>query len=122
VTVQINTLLPKTPQMEIWEREGEKWGRIINTTTDEKSFWEPTFVPWGMESEDLVNLHRKFYREFYFRPTVLKRHLKEVRSVQDVRKYVQASSLFSFLFFDANTTREIFAPRRLKSLLFGRKA
>lgn len=122
VTVQINTLLPKTPQMEIWEREGEKWGRIINTTTDEKSFWEPTFVPWGMESEDLVNLHRKFYRDFYFRPTVLKRHMREVRSLQDVRKYVQASSLFSFLFFDADTAKEIFDPRRLKSLILRKRA
>jgi radical SAM superfamily enzyme YgiQ (UPF0313 family) len=102
VTVQINTLLPKTPQMEIWEREGEKWGRIINTTTDEKSFWEPTFVPWGMESKDLVRFHRQFYREFYFRPEILKKHMAELRSWQDVRKYIEASSLFSFLFYDAD--------------------
>jgi radical SAM superfamily enzyme YgiQ (UPF0313 family) len=101
ITVQINTLLPKTPQMEVWEREGEKWGRVITKTTDEKSFWEPTFVPWGMESEDIVNFHRQFYREFYFRPTVLKKHLLEIHSLRDVRKYIQASSLFSFLFYNA---------------------
>jgi radical SAM superfamily enzyme YgiQ (UPF0313 family) len=101
VTVQINTLLPKTPQMEIWEREGEKWGRVINRTTDEKSFWEPTYVPWGMESEDLIRFHRQFYREFYFRPEIIARHLEAVHSVRDLYKYVQASSLFSFLFYDS---------------------
>ncbi len=102
VTVQINTLLPETPQMEMWEREGEKWGRIVNRTNSEKSFWEPTFVPWGLEAEDLVELHRKFYREFYFRPVTLARHLENVQSWRDVAKYVQAGSLFSFLFFNEN--------------------
>jgi len=100
VTVQINTLLPETPQMEVWKREGEKWGRIVNSTTDEKSFWEPTFVPWGLESEDIVELHRRFYREFYLRPVTLARHMEALQSWRDIFKYVQAGSLFSFLFFD----------------------
>lgn len=100
VTVQINTLLPKTPQMEIWEREGAKWGRLVNESTDEKSFWEPTFVPWGLEPDDLVELHRKFYREFYFRPVTIARHLETIQSWRDVYKYASASNLFSFLFYN----------------------
>ena len=100
VTVQINTLLPRTPQLEIWQREGEKWGRLVTDTTDEKSFWEPTFVPWGLESEDLIEYHRKFYREFYFRPITIQRHLDNIKTVRDVYKYAQAARLFSFLFFD----------------------
>jgi radical SAM superfamily enzyme YgiQ (UPF0313 family) len=102
ITVQINTLLPETPQMEVWRREGQKWGRIINRTDSEKSFWEPTFVPWGMEPEELIELHRRFYREFYFRPVTLARHAEQVKSWRDVLKYVQAGSLFSFLFFNEN--------------------
>jgi len=109
VTVQINTLLPRTPQMEIWEREGEKWGRVVNQTTDEKSFWEPTFVPWGMEPEDLIELHRTFYREFYFRPITLQRHWDAIGSVHDLYKYAAASNLFSFLFYNA----EEFASRKM---------
>lgn len=101
VTVQINTLLPKTPQMEIWEREGTKWGRLVNESTDEKSFWEPTFVPWGLEPEDIIEYHRKFYREFYFRPITIARHLETIQSWRDVYKYASASSLFSFLFYNA---------------------
>jgi len=100
VTVQINTLLPETPQMELWEREGPKWGRLVNQTNNEKSFWEPTFVPWGLEPEDLVDLHRKFYREFYLRPVTLARHLEQVASWRDVLKYSQAAGLVSFLFFN----------------------
>jgi len=100
VTVQINTLLPETPQLDIWKREGYKWGRVIHDTTDETSFWEPTFVPWGLEARDLIELHRKFYREFYFRPVTLARHLEAVTNWRDVAKYLQAASLFSFLFFD----------------------
>jgi anaerobic magnesium-protoporphyrin IX monomethyl ester cyclase len=100
ITVQINTLLPETPQLEIWKREGHKWGRLVNTTTDEKSFWEPTFVPWGLESDDLIELHRRFYREFYLRPITLQRHLASIKTMRDVYKYFEAASLFSFLFFD----------------------
>lgn len=101
VTVQINTLLPKTPQMEMWEREGSKWGRLVNESTDEKSFWEPTFVPWGLEPDDIIEFHRKFYREFYFRPITIARHLETIQSWRDVYKYASASSLFSFLFYNA---------------------
>lgn len=102
VTVQINTLLPETPQMEVWEREGHKWGRVFNESDNEKSFWEPTFVPWGLEKDELLDLHRRFYREFYFRPVTLARHMEEIKSWRDVLKYVQAGSLFSFLFFNEN--------------------
>lgn len=101
VTVQINTLLPETPQMEIWQREGHRWGRVVNESDDEKSFWEPTFVPWGLEPQEVVELHRRFYREFYFRPVTLARHAEAIESWRDVAKYVQASNLFSFLFFNA---------------------
>ena len=122
VTVQINTLLPGTPQMEIWEREGEKWGRVVNTTTDEKSFWEPTFVPWGLESDDIIEAHRAFYREFYLRPQIMMRHLKEINSLQDVRKYVQASSLFTFLFYNAESASGLLSKERLKQWFFRRSA
>ncbi|MEY3212263.1 MAG: hypothetical protein RIT28_2744 [Pseudomonadota bacterium] len=119
VTVQINTLLPMTPQMEIWEREGPKWGRLINETTSEKSFWEPTFVPWGMEPEDMINFHRQFYREFYFRPVTLARHLETINSWRDVAKYVQASNLFSFLFYNAEKPSLSMVKTFAKTLLRG---
>ena len=116
VTVQINTLLPETPQTEIWEREGYKWGRVVNKTTDEKSFWEPTFVPWGLEAEDIIELHRRFYREFYFRPITIKRHAKGIKNWRDLFKYVEATTLFSFLFFN----QEKVSPSMLKKAITDR--
>ena len=112
VTVQINTLLPKTPQMEVWQREGSKWGRLITEGTDEKSFWEPTFVPWGLEPEDLVEYHRQFYREFYLRPAVIRKHVHNLRSWRDFYKYAQAAGLFSFLFFN----KELEGLERLRGM------
>ena len=121
VTVQINTLLPETPQLEVWKREGYKWGRLVNTTTDEKSFWEPTFVPWGLEPDDLIELHRKFYREFYLRPVTLQRHMSSIKTMRDVYKYMEAASLFSFLFFDQERLSVGMLKRVLKDSLFKRK-
>lgn len=100
VTVQINTLLPQTRQSELFRKEPERYGRIVSTSTDESSFWEPTFVPWGLEPEDLADLHRRFYREFYLRPQIMGRHLSNIRSWRDVVKYLQALNLFEFLFYN----------------------
>lgn len=100
VTVQINTILPKTPQEEIWKKDGGKYGKIIDETFDDKNFWQPTFTPHGLSGDDLIYYHRKFYREFYFRPVTLWRHLSALRGLDDVRKYAQAAGLFAFLFFD----------------------
>lgn len=122
VTVQINTLLPETPQLDIWKREGDKWGRLVNTSTDEKSFWEPTFVPWGMEPEELIELHRRFYREFYLRPVTIARHLEAIKSWRDVAKYAQAASLFSFLFFDQERPSLSMWKQALKDRLSGQAA
>lgn len=100
VTVQINTILPKTPQEEIWKKEGEKFGKMVAEKTDDKSFWQPTYVPHGLTPEDIVYYHRRFYREFYFRPVTLLRHLQGIKSGYDVKKYLSAARLFAFLFFD----------------------
>ena len=97
ITVQINTVLPKTRQSEVFAEHGETYGRIISDNTDLTSFWEPTFVPWGLESSDLIELHRRFYREFYLRPKIWRWHLGEIHTPRDVMKYVQAAGLFAFL-------------------------
>ena len=121
VTVQINTLLPETPQLDVWKKEGYKWGRLVNTSTDEKSFWEPTFVPWGLEPDEVIELHRRFYREFYFRPVTLKRHLSAMKTPQDVYKYLEAAGLFAFLFFDKEKSSIENLGQRIRHKFFRRK-
>jgi len=97
VTVQINTVLPKTRQSTVFAEHGDTYGRIISDSTDLASFWEPTFVPWGLEPEELIELHRRFYREFYLRPSIMKWHLSTIQTPRDVAKYAQAAGLFAFL-------------------------
>ncbi len=111
ITVQINTVLPRTRQQELFEEHGDRYGRIISSSTDLTSFWEPTFVPWGLEPEDLVHYHRKFFREFYLRPVVMRRHLGAIHSPHDVVKYLKAAGLFAFLFAD----KELPSLQQLKS-------
>ena len=52
ITVQINVTSHETT----WclEKGDTNEVNIVNTTADEKSFWEHTFVPWGLESDDLI--------------------------------------------------------------------
>jgi hypothetical protein len=106
VTVQINTLLPHTAQADIFAREGERYGRIVSEGSTAKSFWEPTFVPWGLEPEDLTRYHRRFYREFYFRPVIVQRHLETLTSWRDLVKYAKATNLFAFLFYRDRARRD----------------
>ncbi len=104
ITVQINTILPKTPQETIWKREGSRYGRIVSDRAGDKSFWQPTFVPHGMSADDLVRYHRRFYREFYLRPETLWRHLKAIESLSDVTKYLKAAHLSLFLIMPPRTS------------------
>ena len=46
----------------------------------------------GMEPMEIIELHRRFYREFYFRPITLARHAENMKSWADVRKYLAAST------------------------------
>ena len=46
----------------------------------------PIYVPEGMTSTGLVELHKKAYSSFYFRPGFLLRQLASVRSVGDVKR------------------------------------
>lgn len=42
------------------------------------SGWVPLFVPWGLAAEDLERAHRRMFREFYFRPRVVFRYMRNL--------------------------------------------
>jgi len=46
----------------------------------------PLYVPEGMNSEELVELHKKAYSSFYFRPKFLLKQLASIRSLGDVKR------------------------------------
>jgi len=102
VTVQINTPMVGTPQYGIYEQ----YGRLASDRLEDKSYWEPSFVPNGMTEEQLLKLHRKFHRRFYLRPITLWRHLRSIRSVRDLYRYLKAFALVWHLFFRTRLERD----------------
>lgn len=41
-------------------------------------FWEPVFIPFGMTKEELIAAHRRMFRKFYLRPSVIGRYLVKI--------------------------------------------
>ncbi len=41
-------------------------------------FWDPVFIPFGMTREDLIAGHRRMFRKFYLRPSVIARYMLKV--------------------------------------------
>ena len=103
VTVQINTPMVGTEQHGIYE----PYGRLASDKLEDKSYWQPSFVPNGMTEEQLLQLHRKFHRRFYLRPLTIWRHLKCIRSFRDLWRYAKALKLVWHLFFSTKLGKEV---------------
>jgi radical SAM superfamily enzyme YgiQ (UPF0313 family) len=46
------------------------WGKL--------GFWDPVFIPKGMTKEELVAAHRRMFRKFYLRPSVIARYILKI--------------------------------------------
>lgn len=95
ITVQVNTPMKNTEQYEIYE----KYGKLISNNLSDYSYWQPVFVPNELSQVKMMELHRKFYREFYLQPIIIWRHLITIRKLSDIRKYIRALRLIINLFF-----------------------
>ncbi|MDD5021375.1 MAG: radical SAM protein [Endomicrobiaceae bacterium] len=94
ITLQINTPLPNTEQFKICQI----YGRLFGDLTD-CSLFKPIFTPNDLSTEELEYWFNRFYREFYLRPVIILRHLKYIRNLKDIIKYIQAFNLIIYLFF-----------------------
>ena len=83
VVVTINTPIPNTESYE----NASQYGKLDTHDWSKFSYWQPVFVPFGFTEESLVNLQKKFYREFYFRPSIFLMHLKQIKSITDIKRY-----------------------------------
>jgi radical SAM superfamily enzyme YgiQ (UPF0313 family) len=41
-------------------------------------FWDPVFIPKGMTKEELIASHRRMFRKFYLRPSVMARYILKI--------------------------------------------
>lgn len=94
ITVQINTPMPGTEQWPLIEQ----YGKLETRDVERYSFWEPVFVPKGLTADEMTELHRKFYRDFYLRPVIVLRHLRMIRSLDDMRRYLRGLALMFRMF------------------------
>jgi radical SAM superfamily enzyme YgiQ (UPF0313 family) len=95
ITVQFNTPLKGTRQYD----ECLKKGTILDKPLSKHNFFEPVFVPEGLTPQKLMELFSRFYREFYLRPSLIWRHIKTLRSISDISRYLMALPLVFTLFF-----------------------
>lgn len=86
-TFSILIPLPKTLDYERAKTEGRfdpyYWRHKI---VSEISFpVEPVYVPEGIQPEELIRLHRKACREFYFRPHIILKRALEIYSLDGLK-------------------------------------
>jgi len=94
ITVQLNTPLPSTEQLRKYQNYGRLTGDLTNC-----SLFKPIFTPNSLTTAELEYWFKKFYRDFYLRPVVFFRHLKNIRNFKDIIKYIRAFNLVIYLFF-----------------------
>jgi len=94
VTVQINTPMKNTKQYKMHK----EYGKLITNNFSDFSYWEPVFVSDNLTYNELIKLHRKFYREFYLRPAIFWRHIRKIRNLKDIRRYLRSLFLITHLF------------------------
>ncbi len=85
VVVTLNTPIPNTEQYSL----AEHYGRLDTHDWSRFSYWHPVFVPHHLSEKYLIEAQRKFFRQFYFRPQIIIRHLRQIRSITDIRRYIR---------------------------------
>jgi len=93
ITVQINTPLPNTEQFE----RVHEFGEMDINDYSKFSYFQPVYIPNGMTEEQLVKLHRQFYREFYWRPKNLWRQFKKILNWNTFVNYIKCLDLIYYL-------------------------
>jgi len=89
ITVQVNTPMRGTPQYTRMHR----WGTFREGDLHSFSYFQPVFVPHGFTAGQLLEAQKRFYRRFYLRPALIRRHLRDIRGWPDIEKYLRAVPL-----------------------------
>ncbi len=61
-------------------------GRIIDPELSKRTENQMVFVPNSMQQEELQDLLKRAYKEFYFRPSYIARRIFKLRSPMDIKK------------------------------------
>ena len=67
------TFCTPMPGAELFET-ARNYG-TFNRDWKKLGFWDPVFIPKGMTKQGLIESHRRMYRKFYVRPSIILRYL-----------------------------------------------
>jgi len=67
------TPMPGAELFDTWRR----WG-AFDCDWRKLGFWDPVFIPAGMTREELIEGHRRMFRKFYLRPSVIARYIVKI--------------------------------------------
>lgn len=83
----LTTPFPGTKLLEQCEKEGR-----LSLDYDKYSVFQPVFIPFGYKNkEQLVKILKRAYRRFYLRPKYILKHLKKIKSWEDIKKYISGA-------------------------------
>jgi len=69
-----------------------KWGKFISKNLEEYNTMKVTWLPSGYNSpEELENMERYAYRQFYLRPSYIFSKIRRVRNFEDIKKYIKGA-------------------------------
>jgi anaerobic magnesium-protoporphyrin IX monomethyl ester cyclase len=75
---------PGSKIYEDWVNKSDNW----ESYTTMGSFSDNVvYTPDGMFTKELKDLQKRAYREFYFRPQIFFRHLINIRTLSDIKRY-----------------------------------
>ena len=69
-----------------------KWGKFISEDLEEYNTMKVTWLPFGYNSpEELENMERYAYRQFYLRPSYIFKRILKTRSLSDLIRYIKGA-------------------------------
>ncbi len=93
-TFHITIPFPNTDYWEIIMKEGEIYPKNYR---DYIAYGNVIFKHGELDEETLIKMQKKAYRQFYFRPRVIAKALKNLKDVRKLKVYLNAGLAFSGL-------------------------
>lgn len=89
----VATILTPFPNTEV-HRIAEQYGRFIhNRDYSRFNAWDVVYIANGLTEEKLKYYWKKIYRDFYFRPIIMWRHLKQIKNLTAVKRYLRGTKV-----------------------------
>ena len=70
-----------------------KWGKFIERDFEKNHMFDVTWLPHGYKNvEELKKMERYAYRKFYFRPSYIIKRILNIRSIEDIKRYIKGGT------------------------------